>query len=172
MAASQQPWREELLAGEILPSSPFYDNPRFARACAACGRRFRPTAAYFAPDTPSGALREWCRLCDAEPQRHCPACDARVHRQNAARRRARPAATDGSSTPAPEPEKRCSVCRQTKPLSAFNRDRSRRDGRQGHCRDCAHRRGAAYRARMAAPRGGPFRRLGAFLHHLFRREDA
>lgn len=34
------------------------------------------------------------------------------------------------------PLKRCSTCRELKPLSEFHRDRSRRDGRQNNCRPC------------------------------------
>lgn len=33
-------------------------------------------------------------------------------------------------------EKRCSTCTETLPLDAFNRDRSRSDGRQRICREC------------------------------------
>lgn len=32
--------------------------------------------------------------------------------------------------------KRCSKCGETKPLGAFNRDKSRTDGRQSTCRSC------------------------------------
>jgi hypothetical protein len=32
--------------------------------------------------------------------------------------------------------KRCGACREVKPISAFGRDRSRRDGLTWRCRDC------------------------------------
>ncbi len=252
MVASQVPWREEILAGEISPRSAFYDNPQFARPCTACGRRFRPTATYFAPDAKSGNLREWCRICDVEPMRTCPACDKRKPqtafaptsrlcalcvangpretflrgagnapavavvaaplKRCAACKKQKPRTQfsrssgnpDGlhayckpcdsrirterkvqakgepplpaskdiiTATPVPaEPEKRCSSCRETKPLSAFNRDRSRKDGRQPYCRDCQHRLKAAYRAKRQAKQRhrSLLRWLGYFLRIIYR----
>lgn len=35
-----------------------------------------------------------------------------------------------------EPTKRCSTCREVKPLGAFNRLKKAKDGRQYNCRDC------------------------------------
>ena len=35
-----------------------------------------------------------------------------------------------------EPRKRCSACKQWKPLTEFHRNRTRRDGRQNMCKPC------------------------------------
>jgi hypothetical protein len=42
--------------------------------------------------------------------------------------------------------RRCSDCKQEKPLGEFNRNRSRRGGREYICRSCKHDRDKAYRA--------------------------
>ena len=38
----------------------------------------------------------------------------------------------------PEGYKHCLCCGETKPVSAFHHDRSKGDGRQSYCADCAH----------------------------------
>jgi hypothetical protein len=45
--------------------------------------------------------------------------------------------------------KRCGACRETKPSSAFGRDRSRGDGLTWRCRDCGN---AADRAKPKRPK--------------------
>ena len=42
--------------------------------------------------------------------------------------------------------KRCTVCGEEKPLSAFYRNRASRDGRQSHCRVCHRERCRAWHA--------------------------
>lgn len=44
-------------------------------------------------------------------------------------------------------EKRCSKCREIKPIDEFCRDRSSKDGRFCHCRDCRRRYNEANRER-------------------------
>ncbi|WP_437226068.1 helix-turn-helix domain-containing protein [Planctomicrobium sp. SH661] len=45
--------------------------------------------------------------------------------------------------------KTCSICNQTKPLSAFNRHRLRKDGRDSKCRECnSSKNGEWYRRRQ------------------------
>lgn len=41
-------------------------------------------------------------------------------------------------------EKRCGCCRETKPVEAFARDRSRDDGRHPWCKACKNSRAAGY----------------------------
>jgi hypothetical protein len=40
--------------------------------------------------------------------------------------------------------KQCSKCKETKPTTEFYKNRSRRDGLQGRCRDCCNASAAAY----------------------------
>lgn len=40
--------------------------------------------------------------------------------------------------------KQCSVCKEKKPCEAYNKKRSRKDGLQTHCRECSHKKFAAY----------------------------
>lgn len=42
-------------------------------------------------------------------------------------------------------EKRCCTCREVKPLDAFHRHRSQKDGRQNACKDCQRERQRHYR---------------------------
>jgi hypothetical protein len=42
--------------------------------------------------------------------------------------------------------KRCWACGETKPVEAFNRNRSRHDGRQTRCRACENAAGRAWKA--------------------------
>jgi ribosomal protein S27AE len=59
--------------------------------------------------------------------------------------------TGGCPPPPPKSDtKRCTACKERKPLSAFNRDRSRGDGLQPKCRQCD--RDASRRASQRNPK--------------------
>lgn len=49
--------------------------------------------------------------------------------------------------------KRCSRCRETKPLTEFHRNRAKTDGRRGECKVCANAMVAAYQERKRAEMG-------------------
>jgi hypothetical protein len=42
--------------------------------------------------------------------------------------------------------KQCSVCKSTKPLNQFNKNSTRKDGRQTHCKECGQKHSRAYYA--------------------------
>ncbi len=49
------------------------------------------------------------------------------------------------------PKRRCSTCKELKPLSDFNRHSARKDGLDSKCRECNGRRGREwYRRKQAA----------------------
>jgi hypothetical protein len=66
------------------------------------------------------------------------------------------------------PTKRCSRCGDVKPLAAFYRNRSRRDGRTVHCGDCMK---TYNRAWHAANRRSPAYRQAAIERARARRAD-
>jgi len=41
--------------------------------------------------------------------------------------------------------KKCSKCRFSKPLSEFNKDKGKKDGLQGYCRDCSNKNSKQFR---------------------------
>lgn len=92
------------------------------KRCSHC-RQVKPLDAFGVDRSRRSGRRSWCRACGL----------ARVD----ARRRARglpdlerDVVIDHTR------EKRCSRCREIKPLSAFHHNRSMRDGRHGYCRAC------------------------------------
>lgn len=42
--------------------------------------------------------------------------------------------------------KRCSACKETKPVSEFHSDKSRKDGLAAYCKSCRCKKGRSYRA--------------------------
>lgn len=50
--------------------------------------------------------------------------------------------------------KKCSRCGVTKPIDAFNRDRTNRDGRRYECRDCTRREQTRNRGGYVSPARG------------------
>lgn len=95
------------------------------RRCSYC-RETLPVEAYFKSSSRSGKRQAYCKTCIKAKR------DA-LRAKWAAAVRAR---KEG-------PMKRCSACGESRPLSGFHRDKSRKDGRRNQCKVCVRAYSAA-----------------------------
>lgn len=113
------------------------------KRCSRC-REIKPLSAFHHNRSQTGGRYAYCRDCvSARYQEGVRAAGSPVVPSAPVVHPGADGGTDGrmSDTDQTRPidrtrEKRCGRCRETKPLSAFRRNRSMRDGRHGYCRAC------------------------------------
>ena len=106
-------------AGESLPP----------RICTYCGDPKPATTEFFSPrrDGKAGGLQSPCKVCKAAIKR--------------AKSRGLPAPPRRYEPPPPPPDKRCYVCGDIKPLSAFHKCSGTYQGVQAKCIECKNKHG-------------------------------
>ena len=129
------------------------------KRCSRC-REIKPLSAFHHNRSQTGGRYAYCRDCvSARYQEGVRAAGSPVVPSAPVVHPGADGGTDGrmSDTDQTRPidrtrEKRCGRCRETKPLSAFRRNRSMRDGRHGYCRACD---AARYREARIPAHGTP-----------------
>lgn len=114
------------------------------KQCPRC-QMVKPLGEFSKNRTAADGHRGYCRVCDAAWKR-----DARRRQREAL---GLPPRFDPAIDRAKE--KRCVRCRAVKPLEAFDRDRSRKDGHSIYCQPCAAAMAQAVGDRRRAARGLP-----------------
>lgn len=131
-------------------------------ACHGLARVIDPPAGFPTPEAEMDAIR-LCRSCPVlldcyawvigletrlQPTGICAGMTERARRTLI--RKAKLRAAGQLAEPKPdEPERRCSNCAQTKPISEFHRDRSEIGGRSYRCKTCSNTQRTESRRRAA-----------------------
>ena len=109
------------------------------KTCSKCGNTKALSEFYKRKRTRDGHEHH-CKECiRVQNQAYYAANRERLRAAGAAWRKANPQRV------AADAEKACTVCRETKPLSAFHKDKTQKDGHRGCCGKCACARQRVYR---------------------------